>query len=64
MKNEKVSNKTFEDIVKPYIEASKKEEEFKKELIKEITELKIQYMVMTAVIGDPILAAVLLFSMI
>ncbi len=63
MKDKKVSNKTFKDIIKPFIEESKKEEELKKELIKEIKELKTQYVIMTAVIGDPVLAALIMFCM-
>ena len=63
MKKEKVSNKTFEDIVKPYIEESKKEEEAKKKIIEDIKELRTQYLVMSAVIGDPVLAALIMFCM-
>ena len=60
---EKVSNKTFEDIVKPYIEESKKEEEAKKQLVKNINELRSLYITMTLVIGDPVLAALIMFCM-
>jgi len=63
MKKEKTSNKTFEDIIKPYVDESKKEEKVKKELVKEIAELRTQYLVMSAVLGDPVLAAILLFSL-
>ena len=63
MKKEKYTNKTFEDIVKPYIEESKKEEEAKKKIIEDIKELRTQYLVMSAVIGDPVLAALILFCM-
>jgi len=63
MKKEKYTNKTFEDIIKPYVEESKKEEELKKEIVKEIKELRTQYLVMSAVIGDPVLAALILFCM-
>ena len=59
---EKVSNKTFEDIVKPYIEESKKEEA-KKQLVKDINELRSLYITMTLVTGDPVLAALIMFCM-